>query len=297
MTYVRQVPSESGEGRDVKIVSKRGRAFAHAIPTTDPHEVPEQLSSDKLLTRADVAARLGVSTSTVRRYEGELLHPTKGSDGVNRFAAQEVAALAMTLLGQKPPKLRSKDARTIDKPRAPARTPGDIAAEVFERLEQRQSLAEIVIGVRVTPELVRELHREWQLGLIEGELEREVPVLPTGDLRIKRDRIVKQRDLEAMLAALPLGSATRISVARNLGMDYVNGGEEIRRVVELGGFVVQGPITINELLRRHGAGDYRVTAYALDASGLLWEVFSSVSSSVDAADCGPKSEPSGTRRS
>jgi len=42
---------------------------------------------------------------------------------------------------------------------------GDIAAEVFERLEQRQSLAEIVIGVRVEPEVVRELHRQWQLQL------------------------------------------------------------------------------------------------------------------------------------
>jgi hypothetical protein len=201
----------------------------------------------------------------------------------------------MTLLGQKPPKPRSKDARAVDKPRAPTRTPGDIAAEVFERLEQRQSLAEIVVGVRVTPELVRELHREWQLGLIEGELERDIPVLPTGDLRIKRERIVKQPDLEAMLAALPLGTATRISVARNLGMDYVNGGEEIRRVVELGGFIVQGPIAIEELMRRHGAGDYRITAYALDAPALLWEVFSFVSS-TDAADQGPKSEPSGSRR-
>src|SRR5829696_9127484 len=49
------------------------------------------------LTRADVAARLGVSTSTVRRYEGDLLHPKKGADGVNRFEPAEVAALAMRL--------------------------------------------------------------------------------------------------------------------------------------------------------------------------------------------------------
>ena len=42
---------------------------------------------------------------------------------------------------------------------------------VFERLEQRQSLAEIVIGVRVEPETVRALFEQWCLGLIEGQLQ------------------------------------------------------------------------------------------------------------------------------
>lgn len=157
-------------------------------------ETHEQIAHDKLLTRADVAARLGVSTSTVRRYEGVQLHPRKGADGVNRFQPQEVAALAMTLLGQKPPRPKTRDARNGETPRTSPRTPGDIAAEVFERLEQRQSLAEIVVGVRVTPELVRELHREWQRGLIEGELERAAPVLASGQLRAMRERIVKQSD-------------------------------------------------------------------------------------------------------
>jgi AcrR family transcriptional regulator len=242
----------------------------------DPADEPEQVARDTLLTRADVAARLGVSTSTVRRYEGDLLHPRKGADGVNRFDAQEVGALAMTLLGQKPPKPKPKDARTAEKPRGPARTPGDIAAEVFERLEQRQSLAEIVVGVRVTPELVRDLHREWQRGLIEGELERDTPVLPVGDHRMKRERNVKQPQLAGMLAGLALGTSTRISVARCLGIDYVNGGDEVRRLSELGGFVVQGPFAVDELLSRYGKGEYRITAYAFAPPGLLWEVICSI---------------------
>jgi len=33
----------------------------------------------------------------------------------------------------------------------------ELAALVFERLEQRQSLAEIVVGVRVDPDVVRAL--------------------------------------------------------------------------------------------------------------------------------------------
>ena len=240
----------------------------------------EQIERDKLLTRADVAARLGVSTSTVRRYEGDMLHPEKGPDGVNRFDPREVATVAITLLGQKLPKQKPKDARNADKPRTSSRTPDDIAAEVFERFEQRQSLAEIVIGVRVAPEVVRELFREWQRGLVEGELEREKPILPAGPSRIKAERHVKQADLTAMLAALPLGSNTRLSVARSLGTnDYVD-GEEVRRLVELGGFVVQGAIAVDEILRRYGRGDYRVTAYALDPPGLLWEVIVTISANV-----------------
>jgi hypothetical protein len=237
--------------------------------------VAEKPVDDKL-TRAEVAARLGVSTSTVRRYEGELLHPDKGPDGVNRFAPAEVASLAMTLLGQKPRKASSKRQRGVERPRAAHRTPGDVAADVFERLEQRQSLAEIVIGARVTPDLVRELHREWQRGLIEGELDRDAPVLPSGDMRQKRERMVKQPELVTMLESIPFGTQTRISIARSLGIDeYVEGGE-VRRLVELGGFVVQGPITIQEIVRRYGPGEYRVTTYGLDPVGLAWEVICSI---------------------
>ena len=236
----------------------------------------EQPEKNTLLTRADVAARLGVSTSTVRRYEGDLLHPNKGKDGVNRFDPAEVAALAMRLLGQKPPKAKSKEARNTDKPRTPARTPGDVAAEVFERLEQRQSLAEIVIGARVAPDLVRELHREWQRGLIEGELDRDAPVLPAGEMREKRERVVTQSELESLLSTIPRASNTRISLARSLGTDdWIDDGD-VRRLVELGGFLVQGPIAIDDLVRRHGTGEYRITAYLLEPSGLLWEVLCSL---------------------
>jgi hypothetical protein len=265
----------AGLGRAVSAYEESmGYDIAVAV---DQPKTTEQFDDDRRLTRADVAARLGVSTSTVRRYEGDQLHPQKGPDGVNRFDPQEVAALAMKLLGQKPAKPKAKGERNTDKLRTPTRTPGDIAADVFERLEQRQSLAEIVVGVRVTPELVRELHREWQRGLVEGELDREMPILPAGESIHKRERIVKQPDLEAMLAALALGKNTRISVARSLGInDYINDGHEVRRLVELGGFVVQGPFAVDELLQRYGAGEYRVTAYALDPPGLLWEVLSSI---------------------
>ena len=51
---------------------------------------------------------------------------------------------------------------------------------------------------------------------------------------------------------------------------------EYRNVAELGGFIVSGPIAISEITSRFGAGEYRVSAYALDAPGMRWEVFATL---------------------
>ncbi len=55
---------------------------------------------------------------------------------------------------------------------------GEIAALVFERLEQRHSLSEIVIALRVPPEDVRDLYHAWLVGLWAGELQRKEPARP-----------------------------------------------------------------------------------------------------------------------
>ncbi len=102
------------------------------------------------LTRAQVASRLGVSISTVRRYEGVRLHPEVDASDVRWFQANEVAALAPSLANE--PGVRNGN-RAPAAPKAEARSPGELAALVFERLEQRQSLAEIVIGRVSSPTL------------------------------------------------------------------------------------------------------------------------------------------------
>lgn len=246
------------------------------VVTVKPARRPPQDPGDKPLTRVDVAARLGVSTSTVRRYEGDLLHPTKGVNGVNQFDAAEIAALAVKLLEQRSPKAKRWDARSGGKRTVPERTAGDIASEVFERLEQRQSLAEIVVGLRVAPAVVRELHREWQRGLVEGELEREQPVLPAGQNRRARERVVDEPTLAALIAALPRNSPTRISAARDFGTEEEIDAGPVRRIVELGGFVVHGPFSTDELVDRYGPGAFRVTAYGLDPRGVRWEVLATI---------------------
>lgn len=47
-----------------------------------------------MLTRSQVARRLGKSIATVRRIEGVLLRPVQDAHGVHRFDADEVDALA-----------------------------------------------------------------------------------------------------------------------------------------------------------------------------------------------------------
>jgi transcriptional regulator with XRE-family HTH domain len=220
------------------------------------------------LTRAQVAERLGVSVSTVRRYEGDKLHPTIGDDGVRTFAASDVERLARTLVAEQSPRARDK---AIE--RAAELSRGDIAAAVFERLEQRHSLAEIVIALRLPPEDVRALYHAWLVGLCEGELRNQKePMLPPLGTDAAYERRVSPVDLEALLGALPAGEATRISVARDSDI-WEEDRAQYRYVVELGGFVVRGPIGIDAIANRYGEGEFRVTAYALDPPGLRWEVF------------------------
>jgi transcriptional regulator with XRE-family HTH domain len=227
------------------------------------------------LSRAQVADRLGISVSTVRRYEGTRLHPQIGSDGVHWFAAQEVAELAAELANQPRMQRRLRNAAPLagqGAARSAARSADEVAALVFERLEQRQTLAEIVIGVRVAPERVRELHAQWSQGLVEYHL--RMVRAPYGPLN--RDFVrVGAAELAARLAALP-AAMTRISVGRHRG-EYESRnpeGEDARYayITELGGFLTAGPCELTEITRRFGPGAYRVTAYQIDPPTLLWEV-------------------------
>jgi hypothetical protein len=236
-----------------------------------PENAPVTLNSARptavagLLTRAQVAERIGTSIATVRRLEGKGLTPHVDDEGTHRFHPKEVAALAAS---------RANEATGREKIRNPipvpeARTRGELAALVYERFEQRQSHAEIVIGLRVEPETVRELFDQWCLGLVEGQLRKRAPNVPLEE-DIERANSV---GLANRLAALPDGALTRISVGRWRGR-YQAGDDQADYawVVELGGFLVSGPCELVEITRRFGRGSFRVTAYGFDPSGLRWEV-------------------------
>ncbi|HEY4181994.1 MAG TPA: hypothetical protein VGM90_34360 [Kofleriaceae bacterium] len=95
------------------------------------------------LTRDDVAKRLGVSISTVRRLEGSRLHPLIDEKSVRRFKASDVERVAKELEAEQRSPRNAQQAVV----RAAEMSKGELAALVFEKLEQRHSLSEIVIAL------------------------------------------------------------------------------------------------------------------------------------------------------
>jgi hypothetical protein len=219
----------------------------------------------KRLTRAQVAERISASVPTVRRYEGTLLHPHVDDKGVHWFDPKEVTALAASRANDALARGSLRNA----KPSTETRTRGELAALVFERFEQRQSQAEIVIGLRIEPETVRELFDQYCRGLVETQLDKKRPnVQLEGDIEK-----VDPDELSRRLDALPESQTTRISVARWRGPCVAGDDQaDYAWIVELGGFLVSGPCTTSEITRRYGAGSYRVTAYGFDPPGRRWEL-------------------------
>ena len=211
------------------------------------------------LTRSEVADMLGVSISSVRRLERDRLHPERGPDGTHYFAPTEVTALATALAAER----RTKPSVA---PPTPKLSAGEIAARAFECFEQRYSLAEVVISLRIEPQVVRELFHEWLVGLTQGELQRKAPALPPEQAAIR----ITEDELAVLLAALPAGESTRISVARFVS-EYQTDGMIHLEVVELGGLVTNGPLRIKDLTNRFGFNAFRVSAYSLHRRSLLWE--------------------------
>ena len=105
------------------------------------------------LTRHEVAMRLGVSVSTVRRLEFVRLHPVFDGAGTWRFDPAEVDALPRS------PQRRRKASRHH---RSAA---GQRAARVFALFERGADLTYIVTTLKLEPRLVRRLHGEWARGL------------------------------------------------------------------------------------------------------------------------------------
>ncbi len=229
------------------------------------------------LTRDDVAKRLGVSISTVRRLEGTRLHPSIDGNSVRRFKASDVERLAKELQAEQRSPRNGQQAVV----RAAEMSKGELAALVFEQLEQRHSLSEIVIALRVPPEDVRDLYHTWLVGLWAGELQRKEPALPARHTDQDAIRRVTPVQLAQLLAALPSNRSTRISIARMVDEFVVPGdgdGDgntfvEYRNLCELGGFDASGPIAVADIMARVGAGEYRVSAYGFEPRGLRWEVF------------------------
>jgi len=97
------------------------------------------------MTRKQVADRLGVAETSVRRLEGAHLHPIRHGRLVF-FDQAEVEQYAAEGSGR-----RGHDS-------------GDVAARAFELFREGKDFRDVVIELRQTPEKIRHLLREYALG-------------------------------------------------------------------------------------------------------------------------------------
>lgn len=115
------------------------------------------------LTRGQVATRLGISTSSVRRLEWDLLHPVQDDRGNWRFDPAELDGLPAR-------RTRGDEGRSAaaDEARTNARK-GRLAARVFCMFARDISLPQIVVATKQPPEVVRALYHEWVTSLHDHE--------------------------------------------------------------------------------------------------------------------------------
>ena len=99
------------------------------------------------LRRRHVADMLGTSVASVRRMEGSVLHPQRGPRGVHLFDATEVETV-----------VRSRS-RTLTA-RAPE-VDGDLAADIFTLLDDGATARQVVVRLRVAPEVVERTYAAW----------------------------------------------------------------------------------------------------------------------------------------
>ena len=98
-------------------------------------------------TRSAVAAILNVSVTTVRRFEGTLLHPVKGVDGTHLFDPVEVQELASR--------------RPTAAPTKNSTAEGEVAAAAFALFKKKTSPRDVVIELEQSPALIQKLHEDW----------------------------------------------------------------------------------------------------------------------------------------
>lgn len=104
-------------------------------------------SHGKLLKRSEVARRLGMSLSSVRRLEGKALSPIVGPKGVRYFEETEIQAVFVQI----------RQTRRSD-----ARPDGALDAEVFRLFRQGLDAVDVVKRLRLAPDVVERLFQQWK---------------------------------------------------------------------------------------------------------------------------------------
>jgi hypothetical protein len=104
--------------------------------------------SRKLLTRGQVARRLGLSLSTVRRMEGVQLKPIVGDRGVRYFEETEIQTVLVRVRRTRMP--------------GDERADGTLGAAAFTRFRNGADVVAVVTELREPPEKIERLFADWK---------------------------------------------------------------------------------------------------------------------------------------
>lgn len=111
--------------------------------------------NDGFLTRAEMAKTLGIGKTTLCAWErAGKTRPIKNAKGHFLYPPEEVARLA----GGKPIEHLPKARASVS---SSAKADGEIAADVFDRLDRGMHVVDIVKELRVAPEAVEALVDHW----------------------------------------------------------------------------------------------------------------------------------------
>lgn len=105
-------------------------------------------ASGRLLTRGQVARRLGLSLSTVRRMEGIQLKPIVGERGVRYFEETEIQTVLVRVR-----RTRMPDDEHAD---------GTLAAAAFTLFRNGADVVAVVTELREAPETIERLFEHWK---------------------------------------------------------------------------------------------------------------------------------------
>lgn len=128
---------------------KDSNSISKTEPTAEVAVVATPMASPtgKMLKRSEAARMLGVSVSTLRRREGELVKSFVGPDGVHMFEESEIRSVSVTH------RRRLENNAGVSN--------GGVAADVFELLDEGIHPVEIVKRLRLPPDAVTSLREQW----------------------------------------------------------------------------------------------------------------------------------------
>jgi Tfp pilus assembly protein FimV len=127
------------------MTDKNDAFSAEIVPPTTTAAVG---SAGRLLTRGQVAQRLGLSLSSVRRMEGVQLKPIVGERGVRYFEETEIQTVLV----------RVRRTRVPDDDRAN----GALAAAAFTLFRNGADVVAVVTELREAPAKIEELFERWK---------------------------------------------------------------------------------------------------------------------------------------